>query len=492
MKNKRRSNSNLKGSCFHNVEALLNAAEQGNIKEIKKNLSEGISVNVKDKVGLTPLHYAIIGKSQRALQFLIDEGAFVDSADETGLTPLHLAIIKGNREAIELLIEAGASIEAVDHIGYSALLFAKLQGKLPYHETEELLVKTSPKSLLYKHEFLHRKLLAHAFASQATQDLILFKTKNQIVKTIAGFPPGDYFLTKIHESLTSFFEEYSDQLSSVTKDLLLTASELNQNQSPETSSQVLYRKWSAGKPILIASGFIWHHVSVCIWEDHLIITNRGNGNEGKQVRLVRFNQSLMNESIIEAIQDLEKKEMGDYLEYMHDRLPGELQFSQLALESSLEEYLNQTILPQEAPNCAWANRQGALQALLQLHLLKEENISFDEENKLNFYECLQKAEQMFSVISTFQKCLFVEKYLDLQENPEHPHYPSPQLLSDAANALKKGVTADFPDLKQKLKSTLKRLENFFEKLQTYPIQSMDSDVQSIWVSELSIISPPIT
>lgn len=491
MENYKKTNKKVLQNLY-NIDALLDAAEQGNIKVIKKNIAHGISVNIEDDTGLTPLHYAIIGKSLPAMQLLIDEGACVNAADETGLTPLHLAIIKGNREAIELLIEAGASIEAVDHIGYSALLFAKLQGQLPYSETEELLIKNSPTSVFYKQEFLYRKLLAHAFASQATQDLILFKTRNQIVKTIAGFPPGDYFLAKIHESLASFFEEHSDQLSLTTRELLLTASELNQNDAPETSSHALYQKWWSGKPILLASGFIWHHVSVCIWEDHLIITNRGNGNEGKQVRLVKFNPDLMSESIIGAIRDLEKKKIGDYLEYMHDQLPKDLQFSQLALERTLEEYLNQTILPQEAPNCAWANRQGALQALLQLHLLKEENISFDEENKVNFYNCLQKAAQMFSVISTFQKCLFVEKYLDLQENPEHPHYPSPQLLNDAANALKKGLTADFPDLKQKLMSTLDRLEHFFEKLQSYPTQSMDTDVQSIWANELSMINPHMT
>lgn len=485
----RKKKLNSQDEISYSLNALFYASEQGSIQEIKEIFSKGISVNSQDDSGLTPLHYAIIGKNLPAMQLLIDEGAYVDAADKTGLTPLHLAIIKGNREAIELLIQSGASIEAVDQLGYSALLFARLQGSLPYDETEELLIKNAPTSLLYKNEFLHRKLLAHAFASQATQDLILFKTKNQIVKTIAGFPPGDYFLAKIHESLACFFEEYSDQLSPATKDLLLTASELNQNHSPETSARELYQKWLQGKPILIATGFIWHHVSVCIWEDHFIIANRGNGNEGKRIRLAKFNSNLLSESIIEAIQDLEKKEIEDYLEYMHDQLPEKLQFFQPTLESTLEDCLNQTILPQEAPNCAWANRQGALQALLQLHLLKEEQISCDKVCNTNFYECLQKAEQMFSVISTFQKCLFIEKYLDLQENPEHTNYPSPQLLNDAANALKKGEPADFPELKRKLKSTLNRLERFFEKLQTYPTQSMDSDVHSIWSNELSGINP---
>lgn len=468
-------------------DAFLTAAEHGDIKTLKKFITAGISVNVEDETGLTPLHYAIIGKSLSAMILLLDHGALTDAADETGLTPLHLAIIKGNRDAIELLIDAGASIEAVDHIGYSALLFAKLQGTLPYKETEELLIKNSPESLFYKNEFLHRKLLAHAFASQATQDLILFKTKGQIVKTIAGFPPGDYFLAKIHESLTLFFEEYSDRLDSTTKELLLSASELSQNETPQASSEELYRKWLSGKPILLASGFIGHHVSVCIWEDHLIITNRGNGNEGKQVRLAKFNSTLMTESIIQTIQELEQQGIESYLYYMHDHLPDDLEFSRSSVESALEDYLNETILPQDAPNCAWSNRQGALQALLQLHFLKEENVSLvDDQSK--FYESLRKAGQIFSLISTFQKCLFVEKYLDPQENPEHPNYPSPQLLNDAAIALKSGMTTDFPNLKQKLLSTLNRLERFFETLQSYSSESPDSDVQTAWENELSAVN----
>lgn len=463
--------------------SLHAAAHQGDISALHAMIKSGTSIDAGDGTGLTALHWALIGQKNEALKYLIKNGAYLDAADETGLTPLHLAVINGNKEAISLLIEGGASTDAVDNLGYSALLFAKLQGKLPFEEIAQLFVKKSPNSWLYKQEFLYRKLLAHAFDYSASHDLILSKQNEQIVKTVAGFPPGIYFQKTIHESLELFCQKYSEKLSTETKELLLTACALEHEDYHAVTSDWLYSKWRSGKPIFIATGSIWHHVSVFIWHQYLVISNRGNGNEGKPIRVLTMNPTRLQPSIIQAIRDLERMEIDGYMAYMHDELPKELQADQSAFDQRLENYFNQVIPPQVAGNCAWANREGALRVLIQLHGLLETGIGPHSLEK-TVLSSLKQSEKLFQAVSVFQKCLFVEQYLDLQENPSHPHYPSPSLLCDVIANLENTPLVDYPLAKLKLKHTLKRMKKFLAKIQAFPTSDMPPEVKSVWMSEL--------
>jgi ankyrin repeat protein len=71
-------------------------------------------VNVKDKRGFTPLHWASISGHKEAVELLIDNGADVNAMRGGGGTPLSYAASWGHEEIVELLIANGADVNVKD------------------------------------------------------------------------------------------------------------------------------------------------------------------------------------------------------------------------------------------------------------------------------------------------------------------------------------------------------------------------------------------
>ena len=65
------------------------AAREGNIEAVKQHLASGADVNVKDKVGGTPLHLAAFNGHKEIVELLIANGADVNARNKYGWTPLH-------------------------------------------------------------------------------------------------------------------------------------------------------------------------------------------------------------------------------------------------------------------------------------------------------------------------------------------------------------------------------------------------------------------
>jgi len=63
---------------------------------LKFLLSQGVDVNVKDKKGSTPLHYAVYNKNAEVAKFLVANGADVCAKDGQGGIPLERAIGSGS------------------------------------------------------------------------------------------------------------------------------------------------------------------------------------------------------------------------------------------------------------------------------------------------------------------------------------------------------------------------------------------------------------
>ncbi|PNF14881.1 hypothetical protein B7P43_G05129 [Cryptotermes secundus] len=75
-------------------------------------LENGVSVNIKDRKGRTPLFYAINEEYPHLVQILIDKGADVN-IKQTGLhnvTPLHVAVSHGTFDIVRVLLRNGANM----------------------------------------------------------------------------------------------------------------------------------------------------------------------------------------------------------------------------------------------------------------------------------------------------------------------------------------------------------------------------------------------
>lgn len=74
-------------------------------------IERGACVNVVNRNGYTPLHYAA-GDSEIMVQILLRKGAVVDARNNGGQTPLHRAAMDGQEQIVEMLLRGGANIEA--------------------------------------------------------------------------------------------------------------------------------------------------------------------------------------------------------------------------------------------------------------------------------------------------------------------------------------------------------------------------------------------
>jgi palmitoyltransferase ZDHHC13/17 len=73
-----------------------------------------IAVDVRDNMGLTPLHWAAQQGDEVSVEVLLKFGANPNAVDRNGLTALHWAASGGNRSCISQLLEAGADIRAMN------------------------------------------------------------------------------------------------------------------------------------------------------------------------------------------------------------------------------------------------------------------------------------------------------------------------------------------------------------------------------------------
>jgi len=145
----------------HGGTLLHRAVAEGEIERMKELLETGVSLEIADNSGFTPLHIAIWKEQEEAAKFLIEQGADVNarisgslgwtpleeaarfglvdtitlllehgadinSRTRTGVTPLHLAVDYKKWAAAELLLTRGANVNAQDSSGITPLhLFAR-------------------------------------------------------------------------------------------------------------------------------------------------------------------------------------------------------------------------------------------------------------------------------------------------------------------------------------------------------------------------------
>jgi uncharacterized protein len=104
------------------------AVVDGNIDRLKELIRLGMSVNLADRSGCTPLHYfAAQNYHEGIARLLLDSGASVDPRDANGNTPLSTAVFnsRGRGELIGLLRQRGADATSTNNFGVSPVSLAR-------------------------------------------------------------------------------------------------------------------------------------------------------------------------------------------------------------------------------------------------------------------------------------------------------------------------------------------------------------------------------
>jgi ankyrin repeat protein len=114
---------NLLTGCADNdnkplkYQTIHEAAEKGDLEDIKNHLRKGTAVNERRDTKLfddvTPLHLASYAGHAKVVDFLLRNGAEVNAEARSALkTPLHLAVDGGHAEVVKLLVKRGANVNA--------------------------------------------------------------------------------------------------------------------------------------------------------------------------------------------------------------------------------------------------------------------------------------------------------------------------------------------------------------------------------------------
>ena len=126
---------------------LMQAAHAGDLTMVQVLLECGADVNASDERGWSALSKAVYNPELKRgfaaiVKALIDAGGNIESAIGYGVRPLMLAAGYGETEVVEVLLNAGADVLACNEGGYTALMMVKQKHYVDVinllHEAEQL------------------------------------------------------------------------------------------------------------------------------------------------------------------------------------------------------------------------------------------------------------------------------------------------------------------------------------------------------------------
>ncbi|PKS09158.1 hypothetical protein jhhlp_003772 [Lomentospora prolificans] len=115
--------------CISKQKGLIFTARKGYALITSSLLKKGAECSVKDRDGLTPLHWAVKRGYKELVRLLIDQGkAQIDVLDNQQRTPLSLGVMNGQAVVVEMLLQKGADANIPGASGQTALHDAAQNG----------------------------------------------------------------------------------------------------------------------------------------------------------------------------------------------------------------------------------------------------------------------------------------------------------------------------------------------------------------------------
>lgn len=129
----------MKAKSRDNVAYAFLGTQKNYLTIARLLLKQGAKLDIRDRFGKTPLHYASEYGNVSGVQFLLANGADVRIQNSSGATPLMMAAQYGHTDIIKRLIEKGADVNTRSISAVTALMVASAMG---HTETVRLLIKS--------------------------------------------------------------------------------------------------------------------------------------------------------------------------------------------------------------------------------------------------------------------------------------------------------------------------------------------------------------
>ncbi|KAK2992760.1 hypothetical protein RJ640_023273 [Escallonia rubra] len=102
------------------MDAIHAFAREGDVENLIKCVESGVSVDLKDSEGRTPLHWAVDRGHLNITEMLVNKSADVNAKDNEGQTPLHYAAVCERESIAEFLVKHNANASIKDDDGNSS------------------------------------------------------------------------------------------------------------------------------------------------------------------------------------------------------------------------------------------------------------------------------------------------------------------------------------------------------------------------------------
>ncbi|XP_070542043.1 ankyrin repeat family A protein 2-like isoform X2 [Ptychodera flava] len=99
-------------------------AAQGELTFLSEKIQSGVSVNVRDENGHTPLMWACGQNQTTIVEYLLEKGADASNQSLEGETALAFACSHGSVQIVKLLLAAGVDVNTYDMNGGTPILYA--------------------------------------------------------------------------------------------------------------------------------------------------------------------------------------------------------------------------------------------------------------------------------------------------------------------------------------------------------------------------------
>lgn len=101
------------------MDAIHDFAREGELGNLIKCVESGVSVDLKDSEGRTPLHWAVDRGHSNIAELLVSRNANVNAKDNEGQTPLHYAATCEREDIAKYLVKHNADRDLKDDDGSS-------------------------------------------------------------------------------------------------------------------------------------------------------------------------------------------------------------------------------------------------------------------------------------------------------------------------------------------------------------------------------------
>lgn len=120
--------SSVASGAGMNETSLHGAATRGDVAGIRRLLSEGATIDARDRTGATALLVATHGNQIAAAKALIDAGADVNAKDNINDSPYLYAGARGHLDILKMTLSHGADLRSTNRYGGTALIPAAERG----------------------------------------------------------------------------------------------------------------------------------------------------------------------------------------------------------------------------------------------------------------------------------------------------------------------------------------------------------------------------